>query len=105
MQMLSCVAGAWFSLSSLSLSLLSLSLSAIISQMENWCDFETTWVFPLLQFLWRQTDAQNSYLSNDIIVLAVACIKAPLLGKHGNSILLSAQPVLKGIEKYFLLYV
>ena len=69
--------------------------------MENRCDFETTWVFPLLQFLWRQTDAQNSYLSNDIIVLAVACIKAPLLGKHGNSTLLPAQPVLKGIENIF----
>ena len=80
-----------------------MSLSALSSQMENWYDFETTWVFSLAQLLLRQTDTHDSNLSNDVKISVVACIKAPL-GKRGNSTLLSAQPVCKNITQSELFF-
>ena len=74
----------------LSLLSVSVSLSALSShQLSDGkrSDFETTWEFSLAQFLLRQTDAHDPYLSNDIKISAVACVKAPLLGKRGNSTL------------------
>jgi hypothetical protein len=48
---------------------------------------KSMWVFTRAQFLLRQSDAHDPYLSNDAKISAVAYIKAPLLSKRCNSTL------------------